>query len=136
MDLDDIGYLYIIRDEKKSSPWIKVGKTINPIGRLAQYNSSFPEDRMTYSYLSEPIYNLKEAEEKLLELLESDKNLVKSRKEWFKHSSPSGSRLVDKMIRHIESLVNTYYYIKDEDNIEEFRCKIFAFKDQPTRYRR
>ena len=80
----------IIKDISYNTSWIKIGKTTRPLQRLKEYNSSFPEDRITYTFLSEPMYNLSACEAMLLTHLRKQKT-IQAKQEWFKHSGSCGS---------------------------------------------
>lgn len=102
------GYLYIIENEG----WIKIGKTISPKDRLRQYNSSFPEDKLSYYYLSELLYDCDVAEDILLESLECRSNTLRKRKEWFKSSNMNNGAgkkgLLSFIVNKIEEITDSY----------------------------
>ena len=114
-DHRDIGYLYVLKDIKYKSNWIKVGKTINPTRRLTEYNSSFPEDRMFYSYVSEKIDNLSNAENEILELLKyRGYKFSNSRKEWLRGSRQQGSNHAIRSIVKAINEIEDKYFTLDE----------------------
>ena len=108
VDIDDVGYLYIIKNIGSKNPWHKVGRTRDPIRRLINYNASFPEDVMVYSYVSEKLYNIKHAERELLDMLCANPKIRKKKLEWFRYVS-CAQHLVPWITRRIEKLTDTYY---------------------------
>ena len=113
---NNIGFLYIIKEANGQSGWYKVGKTTDPERRLKQYNSSYPTDKMYYTFVSEKIYNLAKAEQELLVFLREIRSLKMSKKEWFK--SRNSGRAVSKIaIRKIDKIVDKFFY--NDDGPEE-----------------
>ena len=116
-DHKDIGYLYVIKDVKPKSRWIKVGKTANPSVRLFAYNSSFPENRMYYSYVSEKIDNLTNAEKEVIELLQCRK-YNNSKNEWFEASATGGrERMVRAVIKAIQDIEDKYFTLENKETL-------------------
>lgn len=109
--LEDVGYLYIMKDVKYNTGWYKVGKTKDPIVRLQKYNSSFPEDRLVYAFLSEKMYNISELERTLIETIKIRFRVHNKRYEWFKHTS-CYSGFASEIIKIIEGFYDTYYEIE------------------------
>ena len=105
----NIGFLYIIKEANGTSGWYKVGKTVDLERRLREYNSSFPNDRMSFIFVSERIYNLNEAEKELIDYLSSIKRLHKSRNEWFR-ADRSGTPIYVMAIRKIKKIENKYFH--------------------------
>lgn len=95
-------YLYVLKDIRHKSRWVKVGRTANPLVRLSHYNSSFPEDTIFYSYLSQKLVDSAKAELELVEELKDRLNpnitnkskLIKQKKaEWFEAPGKSDTAL-------------------------------------------
>ena len=108
--LEDVGYLYIIKDGKSNTGWYKVGKTKDPVIRLKGYNSSFPEDRLVYAFLSEKMYNISELERILIATIKRKYKVHRARYEWFKSASVY-QQLSSRIIEIIEGFYDTYYDI-------------------------
>ena len=114
VDLNDIGHLYVIRSigTCQSLGWFKIGKTVDPKRRLAEYNSSFPEDVLSYEYLSDKIYSLSISERLLIAQLEAMGTVMKRRNEWFKYkgNNKSSGNLSKSIIKKIEKIVDSHFY--------------------------
>ena len=91
VNINDVGYIYIIKSSHSNGvmgwlrAWYKIGKTVNLKNRLATYNYSFPEDKYSYAFVSEKIYNLSEVERYLIRHIMEENKFIFSihRKEWF-----------------------------------------------------
>ena len=102
------GYLYVIKDGRYKSRWVKVGKTVNPANRLNSYNGSFPDEIMYYSYVSELLFDCDKAESELLEWLNKRKRTEKKKNEWFRAVSYH-ERFIRSIINKIEEITDKYY---------------------------
>ena len=114
IDLQDIGHLYLIIDPHVGSRWIKVGKTNNPDKRLYTYNAHLPEDRFSFEYLTEEIYNLSKCEEMLIEFIKNTKKYKSptTRREWFMpvYHNKKTQHKHQSIISHMRKLENQFFY--------------------------
>ena len=108
-----VGYLYILKDVENKSGWFKLGRTGDPVKRLVNYNNSFPEDRLVYTFISEKLYNIDVLEKELL-LYTKSLAVVQARREWFKPKYPlktGGRGILYVIIRKIEEMTDSYLEI-------------------------
>ncbi len=117
VDINDVGYLYILIFRDKGRTWMKVGKTVKPKERLAQYNQFPVKIFSNYEYLSERLYNLSKAERRLIDYVGSlnNTNKVPLKEEWFEFQYVGSGlnrnytpRQIKSTILFIESLLDLY----------------------------
>lgn len=115
--ISNSGYIYIIVDSVFPD-YIKIGRTINPIRRLQDYNCNKPFRTAEYLYLSKPIKNINAVEFVILQHLSiqypTPNNICR---EWFKQTDT----------------INIKKYIEGYLSFESEAINLFVYTVEMTR---
>lgn len=120
LDIDDIGYIYIMTVVINGRKYLKIGKTIDTTRRLLDYNRHLPVDICSYDYVSDLMYNISTIENNILFKMKNLKHLVTvgNKREWFsinrgaKGAIRSMDRHISSLVLEIEDYATTYYQEK------------------------
>ena len=110
------GYLYVLENEG----WLKVGRAVDLENKLSNYNYVSPTNKHSFTYTSELLYDVEEAEKILLNYLKDMKTLQQRKVEWFKkvgrtQESSRLKSLVRIITGKIEEITDTYYENEDKE---------------------